>query len=250
MYNFFYTFNIKTFLKIRLHLGHNVNLLNTQMSSYIYGFRHNINIYNLHLFWKPYRYLFATLIKMFFKRNSFFIIGTNTNLPMTTLLENLIETYPFKIKNTTSFYLSGYVDRKWIPGLFSNWKIFYDFIQYLQNPFQKLKKKFRFQKYFFFLKGIRFLKKKPFPDLIIFLNKDDEALYEIKQLQIPLIGFVDTNMFPNDFLYKMLGNNDSVETINFFFDFLKEAVSEGRLQEQQLFYITFIFKLKKLLLVK
>lgn len=291
MYKHFYNFNINNLMKIRLHLGHKNDTLNLMLTSYIYGTRHNINIYNLDKFWKPYRYLFYSLTHMFFRRNSFFIIGTNKNLPMKEFLRSLSLKYPvpfyrpledttlkknnenekylYKLKlkkNVTNFqtsqisykneelykyfsyYISGYIDRKWIGGLFTNWKIFKEFIRYIGCSGLNFKKRYRFQKYFFFLKGIKNLAKMPIPDFVIFLDKDLEALSELKKFQIPLIGIVDTNMNPDDFVYKFFGNNDSMETIEFFFEFLNQSIQEGRLREQQLFYYYFIHKLKKKLL--
>ncbi len=250
MYKNFYNFNLKNLIKIRLHIGHKDETLNSQLTSYIYGTRHNINIYNLETLWKPYRYLFFSLVQNFLKRNCFFIIGTNKHLPMSLLLEHILKEYPFTVEENKSFYVSGYVDKKWIGGLFTNWKIFCEFIQYLDNPHQKLKKKYKFQKYFYYLKGIRNLFHMPIPDFFIFLDKNEEALYEIKQLRVPLIGLVDTDMNPKDFLYSFLTNNDSVENIEFFFDFLKETIKEGRLQEQQQYYTHFVVKLKKNLIKK
>ena len=55
----------------------------------------------------------------------------------------------------------------------------------------------------------------PLPDFFIMLDKDPLALQELKNLQVPLIGFVDTNMNPEDFIYKLLGNNDSVKNLEF-----------------------------------
>jgi ribosomal protein S2 len=85
----------------------------------------------------------------------------------------------------------------------------------------------------------------PIPDFIIMLDKDIDALNEIKNLQIPLIGVVDSDMNPDDFVYKFFGNNDSIENLDFFFEFLKEAAKEGRLKEQQLFFFYLIFNIKK-----
>ena len=130
MYKTFYNFSINNLIKIRLHLGHKDSQLNLQVTSYIYGTRHNVNIYNLDLLWKPYRYLFYNLVQIFFKRNSFFIVGTNKHLPMTLLLEDLIQEYPLELKKDYYFYISGYIDKKWIGGLFTNWKIFKEFLQY------------------------------------------------------------------------------------------------------------------------
>lgn len=254
MYKQFYNFNINNLMKIRLHLGHKNDTLNLMLTSYMYGTRHNINIYNLDKFWKPYRYLFYSLAQTFFRRNSFFVVGTNHNLPLKEFLNKLSSKYCLysqdKEQEYSSYYLSGYIDRKWIGGLFTNWKIFYEFLKYVGVPGIHFKKKYRFQKYFFYLKGIKNLTKMPIPDFVIFLDKNTEALAELKKFQIPLIGIVDTNMNPNDFVYKFFGNNDSMESIEFFFEFLDESIKEGRLKEQQLFYFYFIYKLKKKLLNK
>ena len=51
MYKNFYNFNITLLLKNRLHIGHKDSKLNTQLTSYIYGTRHNINIYDLEKLW-------------------------------------------------------------------------------------------------------------------------------------------------------------------------------------------------------
>jgi ribosomal protein S2 len=85
----------------------------------------------------------------------------------------------------------------------------------------------------------------PIPDFIIMLDKDITALNEIINLQIPLIGVVDTDMDQEKYVYKFFGNNDSIENLEFFFQFLKEAAVEGRLKEQQLFFYYLISNIKK-----
>lgn len=250
MFKNFFNFNIANLIKIRLHLGHKNSDLNPRVTSYIYGTRHQIDIFNVNNFWKPYRYLFFNLVHIFFKRNSFFIIGTNKNLPMGSIIEKYIAKYPYDNSKKNHFYISGYIDRKWIGGLFSNWKIFIEFIKYLENPLQQLTKKYKFQRYFWYLKGIKLLEKNPVPDFVIFLDKNSDALKEIQDMQIPLLGLIDSNMDPKVFLYKFFGNNDSFESIEFFFDFLNEAIVEGRLKEQHYFLFYFINKIKNTLLQK
>ena len=248
MYKNFYNFNIINLIKIRLHLGHKDETLNFYLTSYIYGTRHNINIYNLDSLWKPYRYLFYSLTQIFFNRNTFLIIGTNSNLPMTSILKKLMEEYTFNENN--SIYISGYIDFKWIGGLFTNWKIFKIFVNHIIEREFTFKKKYKFQKYFFFLKGLTLFWKAPVPDFIILLDKNKEAVSELKKFPIPIIGLIDTDMNPNNILFKFFGNNDAVENIEFFFKFLKEALNEGRLKEQQLFYSLFICKIKNKILKK
>lgn len=247
MFKTYYNFNLITLIKIRLHLGHKNENLNFFLTSYIYGTRHNINVFDIDKLWKPYKYLFYNLTFAFSRRNSLFLIGINKNLPMPLILENLLLKYPFYDKSTKSFYISGYVDEKWCKGLFSNWKIFIEFIEYMNNPSLLFQKKYRFQKYFYYLKGVQNLFKMPIPDFFVFLDQDKDALFEIKKLQIPFIGLIDSDINPKDFLFKFYGNNDTVENIEFFLEFLKESILEGRLKEQQEFYYYFLFKLKKIL---
>jgi hypothetical protein len=51
-------------------------------------------------------------VKLFSRRNTFFVVGTNPHLPMPLILENLLLQYPFEIEKNLSFYISGYVDKK------------------------------------------------------------------------------------------------------------------------------------------
>jgi len=87
------------------------------------------------------------------------------------------------------------------------------------------------------------------PDFFIFLDQNSEALLEIKKLRIPLIGLVDTNMNPSNFLYQFFGNNDSIKNIKFFFKFLKETIVDGRLKEKYQFFYYFLNKVKNKLIV-
>jgi ribosomal protein S2 len=107
------------------------------------------------------------------------------------------------------------------------------------------KKKYKFQKYFFHMQGLKLFVGRPIPDFLIFLDHDKDAFFELKKFQIPMISLLDTNMNPENYLYNFFGNNDCIENIEFFFEFLKETIKEGRLKEQQLFYSYFMFKLKK-----
>lgn len=82
------------------------------------------------------------------------------------------------------------------------------------------------------------------------LHADETVLKESINLQIPILGLVDTNMDPDFFLYKFFGNNDSIENIQFLFEFINEAIKEGRLKEQQLFFFYLLIKLKKNINIK
>jgi len=243
MYKKLHNLSLKHLIKIRSHLGHKHNSLNSKLNSYIYGVRHNINIYDIEKLWKPYRYLFYSLVENIYKRNSFFLVGTNKNLPMESILSKFIYKFTNNEKNHNLFYMKGYIIEKWVGGLFSNWKITLNFLEYIKKS-PKINKK-RYQRYLHYLKGINNLKKNPVPDFLLVLHAEDNILKESVDLQIPILGLVDTNMDPDYFLYKFFGNNDSIENIQFLFEFIEEAIKEGRLKEQQLFFFYLLVKLKK-----
>ena len=236
-------FSLDYLIKKRIHLGHIKSNINKNINSYLYSIHSNSAIFDINKIWNSLKYLYYNLSELFYKRNSFFIVGTNPNLPMEKLLKNWLNS--IDLSKFNSFYISGYIDKKWIGGMFSNWKIFYAYIKYIKNFKEDQKIKFKYEKYFQYLKGIIYLKKKPIPDFIILLDKDSEALHEIKNLDIPLIGIIDSDMNPDDFVYKFWGNNDSVVNLRFFFLLLKEACLIGRAKEQQLFIYFLIKNIKK-----
>jgi ribosomal protein S2 len=47
MFKKLYKFNLEYLVKIRAHLGHKNKNLNPKMNSYLYGTRHNINIFDI-----------------------------------------------------------------------------------------------------------------------------------------------------------------------------------------------------------
>lgn len=243
MYKKLHNLSLKHLIKIRSHLGHKNNNLNIKLNSYIYGTRHNINIYDIEKLWKPYRYLFYSLVENISKRHSFFLVGTNKNLPMDKLMSIYINKFNNKKDGYKLFYIKGYVTEKWVSGLFSNWKIILNFIDYIKHS-PKINKK-RYQRYLHYLKNINTLEKNPIPDFLLVLHGNEEILKESSNLQIPILGLVDTNTDPDYFLYKFFGNNDSIENIQFLFEFINEAIKEGRLKEQQLFFFYLLIKVKK-----
>ena len=88
MYKKLYKFSLEYLIKIRSHIGHNNVDLNSKINPYIYGTRHNINIFNINKLWNSFRYLFYSLSEMFLNRNAFLIVGTNNKLPMDKLFAN------------------------------------------------------------------------------------------------------------------------------------------------------------------
>jgi small subunit ribosomal protein S2 len=229
--------------KARLHLGHKNNKLNLNMLVYLLGNRHNINIFNLQHILISLRIIFKAISEVVKQRGHFFLIGTNNDLPMIEIFYYFLAKYSKLNLNESNFFITGFVGSKWVGGSFSNWKGTFQFIEYIEKaPFLK-KKSTRYQNYLQNLQGLNKDSKKPIPDFVFLFNNDQTALNEINNLNIPVIGITDTNTNPTPFLYNLPGNDDSLESIQFFCNFLEKAILEGKQKDQERF---FLFCLKKL----
>jgi len=60
-----------------------------------------------------------------------------------------------------------------------------------------------------------------------------------------MIGITDSNSNPDNLLYNLPGNDDSLESIQFFCNFLEQAILEGKQKDQERFFLFCLKKLKK-----
>ena len=101
---------------------------------------------------------------------------------------------------------------------------------------------------------IKGLKKKKtnlsFPDFILVLYQDKNALNELIKSKIPILGLTDINDLPNHYNYNIIGNNNSFEVIEFIFYLLLLSLKENIFQEQKLFYQLILIKIKNIIKYK
>lgn len=229
---------IKDLLEARLHLGHKNNKLNIKLLPYIFGVRHNINIFNLDKIVISLRLVFKALTEIIKQRGNIFLLGTTSTLPMNDIFNYLLKKYSKSNKNETHLYINGFIGKKWIGGLFSNWKGILQFLKYIKTSNKK--NTTRYQKYLNYLQGINSNNSKLIPDFVFSFNGDKVALNEITQLNIPIIGINDTDLDPDFFLYNLIGNDDSMEAVQFFCNFLENVIEEGKcLDNERFFYYCF-----------
>lgn len=234
-------------LKLRMHLGHQKRKLDRGVSGALYGFRHNVAIYDVNKTWQSLRTIFYGFAEMAQVRSSFFLLAPNPHLPIKKLVDRMSKEYPFQYDKFTSLYMTGYVDKKWVDGLFSNWKNtvgFYEHISRLMREDAKGAKRFR--KYARYLRGIENanLMGRVAPDFILAFATDRGATHEARNLDVPMVGMVDTNTDPKPFLYPVYGNDDSPQALEFMLDLLKRAVEEGRKREHEAFATMLVQKIK------
>lgn len=236
-------------IRLRSHIGHHSRFLDKKMNSYIIGLKDNIAIHDLEKSWYFLKTFYYNISRCFFFRNSFFFVGTNSNLPREFVNELLTDKFLLKKNNINSFYMIGYIHKKWIGGVLSNWNIVYNFIQMILKYKKGKWVSKRHMRLFKNLKGLWLRDAHPsFPDFIFIIDGNKYAFKESISLDIPVLGIVDSNVNPNLFSLSILGNDDSLENIHFFVSLIENAILQGRLQEQEVFIMYLLTKIKSLII--
>ena len=245
-YNNIINLTVDQLFKARLHLGHRVNKLDLNMLVYILCTRHKITIFNLQQILICLRIVFKAISEIVKQRGHFFLVGTNQDLPMIEIFYYFFYKYSNININEKNFHITGFAGSKWVGGIFSNWHGTFKFIDHIKNSSQLKQSSVRYTKYLKNLQGLnQNTKKKPIPDFVFLFNNDTTALKEINNLNIPVIGLADSNTNPKSFLYKLPGNDDGLESIQFFCNFIERAVIDGKKQDQERFFLFCLKKLKK-----
>jgi small subunit ribosomal protein S2 len=234
-------------LKLRFHIGHQRRKLDKHMGGTIHGFRHNIAIFDIAKTWKSLRTVFYAFAEMAQARSSFYLLAPNKALPLRPLIEKMRNEYPFRSNKFSSLYMVGYSDQKWVDGTFSNWKQTYAFYEHVRKVLKNKPSLQKFRRLAKYMRGIDSvdLMGRVVPDFMLVFATDRGAIHEATNLDVPLIGMVDSNTSPLPFLYPVFGNDDSLESIQFMMDVLKRAVEEGRKREHEAFAIMLVQKLKQ-----
>jgi len=63
-------------------------------------------------------------------------------------------------------------------------------------------------------------------------------------MNIPIVSMVDSNTENNNHIYSLFGNDDSLESLDFFMQTIKLGFQEGQIKEKKIFYYHFLKKLK------
>ncbi|KAL3120142.1 hypothetical protein niasHT_008896 [Heterodera trifolii] len=174
----------------RVHLGHKVGTLNDNMKWALYGERLGICVFDLEI---TRHYLLKALEfvrSVAFLGGRFLFVSTNKSSMLTV--------------ETMADELGQYAHtRHWQPGTFTNTKSVFG------GPIR-------------------------LPDIVILLNtltsamEAHPALVDSAKMCIPTVAIVDSNSEPNYVCYPIPGNDDSVESVNFFMEMFAKAIRKGR----------------------
>jgi len=229
-------------LLIRLHLGHKKNKINVSMIPFIYGFRHNIAIFDLEKIIFSLNIIYKGLVEIFSKKGTMFLASTQKDLPTSDYFKSYLNK---KNSNKESnIFIHGFIAYKWINGIFTNYIFYRKLMDYIVSVHEQFLNS-RDKKYLKYLEGVQQRNYFPHPDLAILFGYNEDAAKEFRQLSIPVVGVLDSNAEKEAYVYGIPGNDDSFEVLQFFFNYLIDAEKERRINEKNQFALLSISKAKK-----
>lgn len=246
-----YPLALEHLIGARLHIGHLYSVTDKKINSYALGIQDKVFIFDLEKSWFFLRSFYHILSWNAFKRVSFFMVATNKNIPNQFIGERLnSKLVRNKTQNNFKFLdMIGFIHGKWIGGILSNWNIVYNFIKMIKKKKKKNVISKRHSRIFKNLQGVWSRNYHPsFPDIILSIDGNYELIREAGNIKAPLMGLIDSNVRPLSYVVGFLGNDDSLDSIEFFFFFIEDALKEGRKKEQEIFYYMLLLKIKNLIL--
>lgn len=233
-------------LQTRMHLGHHKRRMDRGVSGALYGFRHNVAVFDITKSWASLRTVFYGFAEMAAVRSTFYLLAPNPQIRLEPLIERMRREYPFRYDRFTSLHMSGYSDKAWLDGTFSNWKNTVARYEMVQRKLASGTSGARVRKLARCLRGVegKDVMSRLLPDFVLVFAADRGAFHEARNLDLPLIGMVDSNVNPAPYLYPVFGNDDSVEALEFMMEVFRRGTEEGRKREHEAFATLLVQKIK------
>ena len=221
--------SMKALLESGVHFGHRTNKWNPMMRPYIFTERNGIHILDLQQTVKLLDEAFNVVRACVADGGTILFVGTKRQAQET-------------IQREADRCGMPYVNERWLGGTFTNFKIIKKRIDHykdlekktLAGEFEKYTKKEQamIQKEIKVLEkklgGIRAMEKIPEAIFVADMEDDRLAVKEAKQNGVKVIGISDVNIDPNIADYPIIANDDSMSSVRFVLERMKEAILEGK----------------------
>lgn len=220
---------MKQLLEAGVHFGHQTKRWNPKMKKYIYAARNEIYIIDLQktvvLAEEAYKYV-ANLSA---EGKKILFVGTKKQACDA-------------IKEEAERCGMYYINSRWLGGTLTNFKTIRTRIERL-NQIDQMEQMGEFnllpkkevaalknerEKLLTNLGGIREMRSIPDAIFIVDPHKEQIAVKEAKNLNIPIIAITDTNCDPDDIDYVIPGNDDAIRAVKLIAGMIADAVIEGR----------------------
>ena len=217
-------FKLQDLIEAGVHFGHKSQRWNPKMSKYIHSTRENVHIIDLGITIGMLTDALKVIKETISKGGKILFVATKKQASG-RIRDLAIETDQF------------YVNHRWLGGMLTNWSTINKSIKKMKeleelklNPKNEFTKKEilkitnKHEKLLRSLNGISKMKKSPDLLFIIDTRLEHIAVAEAKNLNIPIIGIVDTNCDPDVIDYPIPGNDDSRRSINLYCKLISETI--------------------------
>ncbi len=218
---------LKDLVEAGVHFGHKSQRWNPKMSKYIHSTRENVHIIDLNHTVQMLHEALVVIDNVVSKGGKILFVATKKQAS-SKIAELATETGQY------------YVNHRWLGGMLTNWTTINKSINKMNdleilksNPNNEFTKKEilkitnQHQKLVKSLHGISQMKKSPDLLFIIDTKLEHIAVSEAKNLNIPIIGIVDSNCDPELIDYPIPGNDDSRRSINLYCSLIKETITSS-----------------------
>ena len=212
-----------------LHFGHRVSRLHPKMKQYVSGVKNNVHTMDLEKTVKEFEKALKFISKSASDGKTILFVGTK------------IQVREF-VKSTAEVCNMPYVTERWIGGILTNFETIKSRVEYYKEleskkasgglekytkkerlmfdrELESLRKKFE---------GVKHLTKLPDVVLILDVKKDITCAKEARKKGIKIVGVVDTNIDPSFVDYPIPANDDSISSVSYILEKVKETIQNAR----------------------
>ncbi|MCF0103846.1 MAG: 30S ribosomal protein S2 [Eggerthellaceae bacterium] len=220
--------NIQTLIDAGAHFGHQTCRWNPKMKPYIFDSRGDIYIIDLKQTLLKIDGAYSFVKNLASEGGTILFVGTKKQAQ-----ESLV-----KAANRCGM---PYVNSRWLGGMLTNFTTIRKRVNYMEkleameadgsmalrpNKEQILlrKKMIKLQPN---LKGVRNMCELPDAIFVVDTNREENAIYEARRVNIPVIAILDTNSDPDMVDYGIPANDDAIRSVELMCNFISDAVIAG-----------------------
>lgn len=222
--------DIKDLFEAGVHFGHKTSRWHPKMAPYIHSKRQDSHIINLEETVKALEKALPVITKAAASGKQILFVGTKKQA------KEIVQSAAEKVE-------MPYVTERWIGGMLTNVATVTAQIKKLKDyerrmasgDFEKRYNKLevqRFQEEIDVLNakygGIKNLNGRPGLIIVTDSITDENAVKEAKNLDVPVVGIVDSNADPSKIDYPIPGNDDSIKGLELLLSYFVDAVQEGK----------------------
>ena len=222
-------FTMQQLLEAGVHFGHHTRRWNPKMREYIFGVRNGVHIIDLQQTQPLLTEAVKQIREIVANGGRVLFVGTKRQASD-------------KIAESAKRCGQYFVNHRWLGGMMTNWNTISKSIQRLRDldailsddaqRASRTKKELLMltrerDKLELSIGGIKDMGGKPDAIFVIDTNKEDIAIKEANNLNIPVFAVLDTNSDPEGIDFPIPGNDDALRSIELYCDLITDAVIDG-----------------------